>query len=83
MGLYAHFWGRWRSHNLDVYFSRHFGKQCLLTLFVDTLLLYILVGRFSFDKAIQLDNNGVVAYVFMADIFGTAGMLEDAKKNQT
>ena len=28
---------------MDVYCSCHFGKQCLLTLFVDTLLLQILV----------------------------------------
>ena len=39
-------------------------------------------GRLSFDKAIQLDNNGVVAYVLMADIFGSVGMLEDEKEKE-
>ena len=38
------------------------------------------LGRLSFDQAIQLDNSGAAAYVLMADIFGNAGMLEDAKK---
>ena len=40
------------------------------------------LGRLSFDQAIHLDNNGVLAYALMADIFGSAGMLEDAKKNR-
>ena len=40
-------------------------------------------GRLSFDKAIQLDNNGVVAYVLMVDIFGSVGMLEDEKETKT
>ena len=35
------------------------------------------LGRLSFDQAIQLDNNGVVADVLMADIFGSVGKLED------
>ena len=32
-------------------------------------------GRLSFDQAIQLDNNGVMAYVLMAYIFESVGML--------
>ena len=36
--------------------------------------------RLSFDQTIQLDNNGVTAYVLMADIFGSVGMLEYAIK---
>ena len=39
--------------------------------------------RLSFDQTIQLDNNGVTAYVLMADIFGSVGMLEYAKINQS
>ena len=38
------------------------------------------LGRLSFDQAIQLDNSGAAAYVLMADIFGSVGMLEDAIK---
>ena len=41
------------------------------------------LGRLSFDQLIQLDNNGVAAYVLMADIFGSVGMLEDEKKSKT
>ena len=41
------------------------------------------LGRLSFDEAIQLDNNGATTYVCMADIFGSAGILEDEKKLKT
>ena len=38
------------------------------------------LGRLSFDQAIQLDSNDAAAYVLMADIFGSVGMLEYAIK---
>ena len=37
------------------------------------------LGRLSFDQAIQLHNNGMTAYVLTYDIFGSVGILEDAK----
>ena len=39
--------------------------------------------RLSFDQAMQVDNNGATTYVCMADIFGSAGMLEDEKNLKT
>ena len=38
------------------------------------------LGRLAFDQAIQLNNQLAASYTLMADIYGAAGLLEDAQK---
>ena len=38
------------------------------------------LGRLAFDQVVQIDDNLAEAYVFMANIYVAAGMLDDAEK---
>ena len=38
------------------------------------------LGILTFDQAVQIDNTCAAAYILMANIFGAAGMQEDADK---
>jgi hypothetical protein len=38
------------------------------------------LGRLAFDQAVQLESNSAAAYILIADIFASAGMVDDAQK---